>query len=177
MVNLTGVERAIHSIRVGHLPLALAANTLARREEDLKSYIDDGFPQETSSYGANVRLRTARSPRDAAFKALGHTVDNLRGNDIPIDAGTTERIAEMSALLDGMKAPYEQLSIALRKGEALDADTVTAPVRAIHDGERKFSQQTVALSSALQNVVTDRTKSLEEAQHFVRFVAIGLGVI
>jgi signal transduction histidine kinase len=174
--NLTTVGESIHSIRVGHLPLALAANSLARREEDLKSYIDDGFPQETSSYGANVRLRTARSPRDAAFKALAHPVDS-KGTPIPVDVPTTDKISEMAALLDSLKAPYEQLSTALRKGEALDADSVTVPLRAIRDGERKFSQETVDLTNALQQNVKDRTKKLEDAQYFVRFVAIGLGVV
>jgi len=177
VLNLTTVESSIHSIRVGHLPLALAANSLARREEDLKSYIDDGFPQETSSYGANVRLRTARSPRDAAFKGLVKAVDSNRSNGIKIDLSTTEWLTEMQALLDSLKAPYDQLSTALRKGSALDADEVTAPLRTIHDGERKFSQLTVNLTDSLQTNVTGRTKDLENAQHFVRFVAIGLGVI
>ena len=176
VLNLTTVGESIHSIRVGHLPLALAANSLARREEDLKSYLDDGFAQETSSYGANVRLRTARSPRDAAFKALAHPVD-IKGNPIPVDVPTREKITEMAALLDSLKPPYEQLSTGLRKGEALDADTVTVPLHAIREGERKFSQQTVDLTNALQQDLKDRTKKLEDAQYFVRFIAISLGVV
>ena len=84
VLNLSRVEESIHSIRVGYLPLALAANTLARREEDLKSYLDDGLPQETSSYGANVRLRTARGPRDAAFKGLTHAVEDYKHLDVPV---------------------------------------------------------------------------------------------
>src|SRR5476649_185327 len=82
VVNLTVVEESIHSIRVGHLPLAMAANGLARRQEDLKSFLDDGLTQETTAYGANARLKTARSPRDAAFKVLIHAVDNYKDLDI-----------------------------------------------------------------------------------------------
>jgi len=169
VLNLTTVEDSIHSIRVGLLPLALAANSLARREEDLKSYLDDGFAQETSSYGANVRLRTARTPRDITFKGLVKAAESYRGD--------AERVAEMSALLDSLKTPYDQLTSALRKGEALDADSVTVPLRTLRDGERKFSQHTVDLTNALQAVVTDRTTKLETQQKSVRFIAISLGVI
>jgi len=108
---------------------------------------------------------------------LVKAVDSNRSNGIKIDLSTTEWLTEMQALLDSLKAPYDQLSTALRKGSALDADEVTAPLRTIHDGERKFSQLTVNLTDSLQTNVTGRTKDLENAQHFVRFVAIGLGVI
>src|SRR4051794_24849535 len=129
VVNLTTVEEIVHSIKVGHLPLALAANTLTRREEDLKAYLDDGLPQETSSYGANVRIRTARSARDATFKSLRLAVDAYQSNAIPIDNLPINKVTEMSALLDSLKPPYDELTTALRKGEALDAEAVTAPLR------------------------------------------------
>jgi len=177
VANLTTVEDSIHSIRVGHLPLALAANSLARREEDLKSYIEDGFPQETSSYGANVRLRTARSSRDAVFKSLQRAVESYKTNNIRIDPGTTDKVTEMGTLLDSLKPSYDQLSTALRKGAALDAEDVTAQLHNIHDGERRFAQLSVSLTDALQTNVTGRTKDLENAQHFTRYVAISLGVI
>jgi len=172
VANLTTVEDSIHSIRVGHLPLALAANSLARREEDLKSYIEDGFPQETSSYGANVHLRTTRSSRDAVFKSLERAAESYKSNP-----GTTDKVKEMGLLLDSLKPSYDQLSIALRKGAALDADEVTVPLKNIHDGEKKFAQLSVNLTDALQTNVTGRTKDLENAQHFTRYVAISLGVI
>ncbi len=177
VLNLTRVEYSIHAIRVGHLPLALAANTLARREEDLKSYLDDGMPQETSSYGASVRLRTARSPRDATFRELTNAVANYKVLAIPIDATTNRLIDEIALLLEGLKGPYDQLTIALRKGDSLDADSITVPLRAVREGERRLSQDTATLAIGLQGVVTHSTETLEKDQHFVRFVAIGLGVI
>jgi signal transduction histidine kinase len=175
--NLTVVEDSIHTIRVGYLPLALAANNLARREEDVKQFLDDGIGQESTSFGANVRLRTARSPRDAAFKGLGRAVDNYKTLEIPLDSTTTDKIDEMSKLLDGLKQPYDQLSAALRNGDPLDADSVTGPLRSIRESERRLSQDTLTLANALEGVVTYRTKKLEDAQHFTRFVAIALGVL
>jgi two-component system, NtrC family, sensor kinase len=177
VVNLTTVEEIVHSIKVGHLPLALAANTLTRREEDLKAYLDDGLPQETSSYGANVRIRTARSARDATFKGLQRAVDAYKTNAIQLDTTTAEKVVEMQALLESLKPPYDQLTTALRKGEALDAEAVTAPLRTIRDGERRFSQDTVDITNTLQFQLKERTDRLEKTQQSVRFIAIGLGVI
>ena len=175
VLNLSTVEQSIHSIRVGYLPLALAANTLARREEDLKSYLDDGLPQETSSYGANVRLRTARSPRDAAFKGLTHAVENYKNLDVPVDITTTDKVTELAKLLEGLKPSYDALAAALRKGEPLDGDSVASPLRVVREVERKLSQDTLDLASTLQNVVTHRTEKLEENQQKVRYYAIILG--
>jgi len=177
VLNLTRVEDFVHTIRLGHLPLALAANNLARREEDVKQFLDDGIAQETTPYGANVRLRTARSPRDAAFKGLGHAVDNYKTLGIALDSTTTDKIDEMGKLLDGLKQPYDQLSAVLRKGDALDADSVTGPLRSIRESERRLSQDTVNLANTLEGVVTYRTKKLEDAQEYTRFVAIALGVL
>jgi signal transduction histidine kinase len=177
VVNLTTVEEIVHSIKVGHLPLALAANNLTRREEDLKAYLDDGLAQETSSYGANVRIRTARSARDATFKGLERAVDAYKTNAIQLDNTTTEKVAEMAALLDSLKPPYDQLTTALRTGEALDADAVTAPLRTIRDGERRFSQATVDITNTLQFVLKNRTDKLEKTQQSVRFYALGFGVV
>jgi hypothetical protein len=89
VVNLTVVEESIHTLQVGHLPLALAANGLARREEDLKSYLDDGLPQETTAYGANVRFHTARSPRDSAFKAVIRATDSYKDLGIPLPGSSS----------------------------------------------------------------------------------------
>jgi signal transduction histidine kinase len=83
----------------------------------------------------------------------------------------------MTALLDSMKPSYDQLTTVLRKGAALDAEEVTAPLRTIHDGERRFSQLSVNLTDSLQTNVTGRTKDLENAQHSVRYIAIGLGAV
>ncbi len=175
VLNLSRVEESIHSIRVGYLPLALAANNLARREEDLKSYLDDGLPQETNSYGANVRLRTARSPRDAAFKSLTHAVDDYKNLDIPVAGTSADKVVEMGKLLETLKPAYDSLTAALRKGEPLDSDPITGLLRTVRDAERKLSQDAVDLSTELQNVVTHRTERLEENQQKVRYYAVILG--
>lgn len=177
VVNLSRVEESIHSIRLGHLPLLLAANGLARREEDLKSYLDDELPQETTSFGANVRLRTARSPRDAAYKGLIHAVESYKDLGIQLPTTSSDTITDLANVLEGLKAPYEQVTAALHKGDALDADSVAQPLQKVRDGERRFSKDTIELAKALQTVVTYRTKLLEEDQHLSRKFAAGFGVM
>jgi two-component system NtrC family sensor kinase len=176
-VNLTQVEKSIHAISVGHLPLALAANGLARREEDLKSYLDDGISQETTSYGASSRLHNARSPRDAALKALGKAVDSYKELDLPLPSSTNEKIDDLTKTIETLKAPYDQLTAALRKGDSLEGESITQPLQKIRDGERRISQDTVDLSASLQAVVTNRTERLERDQHLSRNVAMALGVL
>lgn len=177
VINLSQVEKSIHSIRVGHLPLTLAANSLARREEDLKSFLDDGLALETSAIGANARLRTHRGPRDGAAKALVQAADNYKDLGIPLPGNTGEKIEDLSQTLDGLKPAYDQLTTAMRKGDALDAPSITAPLQAIRDGEKKISQDTIDLANTLQNVVTSRADRLESDQHLSRMVAGGLGVL
>jgi signal transduction histidine kinase len=175
--NLTTVEESIHTLQVGHLPLALAANGLARREEDLKSYLDDGLPQETTAYGANARLHTARSPRDSAFKAVIRAADSYKDLGIPLPGSTPGTIADLTKVLEGLAGPYDQITVAMHKGDALDAESVTAPLQKIRDGERRFSQDTINLTTELQKVVKDRTDKLEKDQHLTRTYALGLGVL
>ena len=177
VVNLTQVKKSIHSLRLGHLPLALAANGLLRREEDLKSYLDDGLPQETTAYGANARLHTARSPRDSTFKAVIRAVDSYKDLGIPLPSPTPDTIADLTKVLDGLKVPYDQITAALRKGDALDAESITGPLQKIRDGERRFLQDSIDLTSALQKVVTDRTEYLERDQTLSRRYAFGFGVL
>jgi signal transduction histidine kinase len=177
VVNLTVVEESIHTLQVGHLPLALAANGLARREEDLKSYLDDGLPQETTAYGANARLRTVRSPRDSAFKGVIHAADSYNDLGIPLPGSTPETIADLTKVLDGLKAPYDQITAAMHKGDALDAESITAPLQKIRDGERRFSQDTINLTAELQKVVKKSTDRLENDQHLSKKYAAGLGVL
>ncbi|HEY0251718.1 MAG TPA: ATP-binding protein [Kofleriaceae bacterium] len=177
VINLTRVEESIHSIRVGHLPLTLAANSLARREEVLKAFLDDGLTLETTSAGANARLRTNRAPRDSEVKSLLRAVDSYKDLDIPIPANTSDKIDDLTQTLDGLKPVYDQLTAAMRKGDSLDADSITQPLQKIRDGERKISQDTQDLAKALENVVTNRTERLERDQHLSRMVAAGLGVL
>lgn len=177
VVNLTVVEERIHTVRVLHLPLAQAADRLVRREEDLKSYLDDGLPQETTTYGANARLHTARSPRDATFKGLLLAADSYKDLDVALPSPTPAIIADLSVVFESLKAPYDQLTAALHKGDALDGASVTLPLQKVRDGERRFAKDTTDLATALQTVVTVSTKHLEEDQHLSRKVAAGLGVI
>ena len=177
VVNLTRVEESIHTIRVGHLPLALNANALARREEDIKSYLDDSLSQETTTYGANARLHTARSPRDAELKKLLKAVEDFKALDLTLPAQINDILADLTKVIDGLKVPYDQIAVATRKGDPLDSATVTAPLQKIREGERRASQDTIDLASALQSLVTSRTERLERDQHLSRMVAAGLGVI
>ncbi|MFT3693913.1 MAG: ATP-binding protein [Kofleriaceae bacterium] len=177
VINLGTVEESIHSIRVGHLPLTLAANNLARREEDLKSFLDDGLALETTAIGANARLRTHRGPRDSAVKALRAAADNYKDLDIPLPKGTSEKLDDLTATVDSLKAPYDQMVAAMRKGDALDAASITEPLQKIRDGEKKIQQDTLDLANTLQNVITNRADRLERDQHLSRMVAGGLGVL
>ena len=139
-MNLTVVEESIHSLRLGHLPLALAANGLARREEDLKSYVDDGLPQETTAYGANARLRTARSPRDSAFKGVIHAVDSYKDLGIPLPSLIADTIADLTKVLDGLKGPYDLVVCAdvLHYVRATEARAGLATIGAMaSDGSRR----------------------------------------
>jgi two-component system NtrC family sensor kinase len=177
VVNLTTVEESIHTIRVGHLPLALAANGLARRQEDVKSYLADGISQD-NSFSASTHLRGVRGLRDEAVKGLIRALDNYKKElDIPVPSNANDKIDDLSKTLENLKPSYDLLIAALKKNDSQDAESITGPLQKIRDGERRVLQDTTDLASLLQGVVTKRTERLESAEHDSRTYAAGLGVI
>src|SRR5258706_6536246 len=75
--NMAAAEDEIRRVRVGYLPLVPAAKDLVRLQEDTKAYVEEGFQTETSPYHASFQLRTSRERRNASFKRLKASADQL----------------------------------------------------------------------------------------------------
>jgi signal transduction histidine kinase len=173
--NMVRVEEQIHDIRQGHLPLALISKELARREEDLRDYLDKSFQQEPTPYSANLALRGWRDRRNTAFKNLEISLNNLSELGIPPKKGVADDLAAIKKQVETSKPIYEQLLAALRNGEALDASAVTNLVATIRDTERQVSQQTNEIGIAFERAVTGTTETLERSEHKLRYFTILLG--
>jgi signal transduction histidine kinase len=177
LVNMSKVQDSIHNIREGHLPLAFSSKDLARCEEDLKSYLDDGFAQEPNAYTAAIALRTSRERRNAAFSILKTNVAKFSELGIPVDKSVAPSLDELTELLEHDKPSYDKLFAALRAGDALDSESVTGPAHQLRDAEHKVYSHTNDIATLLKRIVDLRTENLEENERKARLYAIVLGVI
>jgi signal transduction histidine kinase len=168
--NLAAVEEEVHAIRVGYLPIAFDAKTLAQREDDLVGYIYD----EPSANSASYTLRPARERRNASFKTLKDDVDKVA---VAIDPTIARNVDKLAGLIEQLKPGYDQLTAALRRGDATSADSVAVPLRALRESERRIAQQANDLAGNLQHIVNQVTQRLEDREHQLRYVTIVMGLV
>src|ERR1700733_13979763 len=75
--NMKKVEDQIHLVGVGFVPLALDSKGLAGRQQDLKSYLDDGFQSETNLKTVRTHLNIARETRNRSLNNFHKTFERL----------------------------------------------------------------------------------------------------
>ena len=174
--NLASVEDEIHGIRQGYLPLVPKSKDLVRLKEDLKTYVEEGFQQETNPYKANITLRTARERRNDSFLKLKNSADVVIFG-VAVEQSLLPNVDRLAAAIDGLKGSYEELYTRLRKGDALDGASVTTPLHAIAEGERRIYQQANELANQLDHIVTKRMTHLEDREHLIQYLTIILGLV
>ena len=79
VVNLREVEDQASLILRGYVPLAIASYDLARRQEDLRNYLEQGIGDAVRPIDVTSNLARLRKRRDDAFGEIRKTVDSLGG--------------------------------------------------------------------------------------------------
>jgi two-component system NtrC family sensor kinase len=168
--NLAAVEDQVHTFLHGYLPIAFDTKTFAQRQDDLRANVDD----EPTATNANFTIRPARERRNASFKTLKDSVDKL---SVSVDPALLPSIEKISIAKDQLGADYDQLTAALRRGDATSAPSVTGPLQALREGEQHISQLANDLAVNAARTATNVMVRLEEREHALRLFTIVMGVV
>ncbi|MFN0246771.1 MAG: ATP-binding protein [Kofleriaceae bacterium] len=180
--NMRQVEDQVVLIGKGFVPLALASKDLARRQDDLRNYLEEGLKDETSVMAVRKELNRIRAIRDRQLK-------NLRGiiNSQAIAAFDSERIRtidpRIKSLEDGAAALDDTYVLILGSPplgppEKWDDKQKAAAeaLKKLQLEELKLNVKATGLSDTLDQYVSTTTHYLEKSQHTVRVWTIYLGL-
>ncbi|HEY4177586.1 MAG TPA: ATP-binding protein [Kofleriaceae bacterium] len=183
--NMRRVEDQAVMIGKGFVPLALAVKDLARRQDDLRNYLEESLPDESSPMSAKVALTRARGNRDRELKAARRILDSVTENLTPLDPSWARqqiqpRVEALEAGRDAVNAMYDQLLTAPPIGEKANwtpAQQKAAEVlNDLKNEERKTMIKANSLSDLLDQGVTSRYTNLERNQRTVRTWTVYLGI-
>jgi two-component system NtrC family sensor kinase len=180
--NMRQVEDQVVLIGKGFVPLALASKDLARRQDDLRNYLEEGVKDETNVMAVRKELNRIRAIRDRQLK-------NLRGiiNSQAIAAFDSERIRtidpRIKSLEDGASALEDSYVLILGSPplgppEKWDDKQKAAAeaLKKLQLEELKLNVKATGLSDTLDQYVSTTTHYLEKSQHTVRVWTIYLGL-
>jgi len=119
VVNLREVEDQASLILRGYVPLAISSNDLTRRQEDLKTYLDQGITDANRAIEVTGNIARLRKKREQALAEIQKTVDNLGGLVNPdgqaaelVDhrlRNTAPRVSALNTLITNLEASYATL--------------------------------------------------------------------
>ena len=109
----------------------------------------EGFAQQPNAYSASIALRTVRDRRNTALIALRKSSEDLIALTDADPTMFSASITKLQTMSDDLKVNYDHLLVALHRGDPLDGETITEPLRQLRDGEHKIGQQTNDLANLL----------------------------
>lgn len=183
VVDMRRVEDQVVLIGKGYVPLALGSKDLARRQDDLRNYLEERLADESNVQVARLSLNRSRSIRDRALKTLRGVLDNVE-REVQVDpkqfAKTRPSIEVLENTVTTLAPLYAQVLDAPPLGppEAWD-DRQKAAGAALHTlrgEERKLLQRANLLSENLELYVVNMTSGLERNEHDLRVRTIYAGL-
>jgi len=176
VVNQRRLEGWIEQVNTGYLPLSQLAKELARRSEDVKTYLAEAFDKEASADSARIKLDTLRQRR---AKELAATQKFFADLDLDLDRTHTLRddVDRLAMLVDAQKPHYDHVELALRQGEALTSPSVNEGLGPLRDGERQIASLATEISRRVWTSVQTYLKMLQTREQEARWITIGLGLV
>jgi len=195
--NLSQIEDQASLILRGYVPLALAAGDLARKQEDIKNYLDQGLPDATGEEEVKRWLGRFKTARDKLLTEMARPMDvvkslaDTRAYAATTDSKLTDTIETLSKDVEDELPMFATLTahppIGIPpKGDPnfhaaynkLDPDRRHAydVLEQLRDSEAKITLQVNKLAGSLSSR-TARTKDwLADNERLVRNRAIYLGL-
>ncbi|MBL0215242.1 MAG: HAMP domain-containing protein [Myxococcales bacterium] len=181
--NMSQVEDQVTLIGKGYVPLALASKDLARRQDDLRNYLEERLLDESNAQVARLALRNSRANRDRALQTLRRildTVEQLVEVDPKQFAVTRPKIETLEAAVAALDASYAQVNASIMIGKPETWDTAQQgafdTLQKLRAEERKLMQKANGLSEQLDRNVSQTTHTLEQNEHTLRLRTIYLGL-
>ena len=181
--QMTKVEEQVIVIGKGYVPLALGTKDVARRQEDLRNYLEERLTDESNAQVARLALTRSRNTRDRALKATRKILDSVE-QLVDVDprqfAVTRPTIEALERAVAAVSPLYDELLAAPPLGpEATwDAKQKVAfeALGKLRNEERKLMLRANALSEQLDGYVATTTFALEKNEHTLRLRTIYLGL-
>ncbi len=181
--NMSQVEDQVLLIGKGYVPLALVSKDLARRQEDLRNYLDERLTDESNTQVARMALTRTRSIRDKALKTTRGILDSVE-QLVDVDprqfAVTRPKIDALERAVAAVAPLYDQLLAAPPLGDATTWDDkqklAFEALGKLKNEERKLMLKSNELSQQLDAHVSTTTHYLEQNEHTLRLRTIYLGL-
>jgi signal transduction histidine kinase len=178
VINQRTLERSVELVNNGHLPLSQLTKELARRCDDLKTYLGEAFEKEPNTDSARLKLDALRQRRAKELAAVQRFLDDLTDiNALDRKHLLRDTVDRIQLRIEALKPHYDHVELALRQGEPLSSAMVNAGLAPLRDGERQVSNQSGELSRQLENNVKIYLKDLQDLEQQSRAITIGLGVL
>ncbi|MBA3460315.1 MAG: HAMP domain-containing histidine kinase [Deltaproteobacteria bacterium] len=181
--NTKQIEDQFTLIGKGYMQLALASKDLARRQDDLRNYLDERLLDESNAQVAALALRNSRANRDRALATLRKILDTVETLvEVKPDQFiyTKPKIAALEAGVAAVQPLYAQLTTSLPTGKPEQWDIAQKKafetLQKLRSEERKLMQKTNGLSEQLDKNVSDTTHTLEQNEKTLRLRTIYLGL-
>ncbi|MBA3451827.1 MAG: HAMP domain-containing protein [Deltaproteobacteria bacterium] len=181
--QMTKVEEQVIVIGKGYVPLALGTKDLARRQEDLRNYLEERLTDESNAQVARMALTRSRNIRDRTLKSTLktlETVEQLVHVDPRQFAVTRPTLVALEQAVAGVAPLYDDLLTAPPLGpeDVWDGKQKLAfeALGKLRNEERKLSLKANALSEQLDGYVATTTFRLEQNEQTLRLRTIYLGL-
>ena len=181
--NMSQVEDQVTLIGKGYVPLALASKDLARRQDDLRNYLEERLLDESNVQVAKLALRNSRANRDRALQTLRRildTVEQLVEVDPKQFAVTRPKLEALEAAVAALEPLYLQVGTSLPNGKpeswTVAQQAAFEALQKARGEERKLMQKAQSLADQLDRNVSNTTLTLEQNEHTVRLRMIYLGL-
>jgi len=181
--NMSQVEDQVLLIGKGYVPLALVSKDLARRQEDLRNYLEERLTDESNTQVARMALTRTRNNRDKALKTTRGILDSVE-QLVDVDprqfAVTRPKIDALERAVAAVAPLYDQLLAAPPLGDATTWDDkqqlAFEALGKLKNEERKLMLKSNELSQQLDAHVSTTTHYLEQNEHTLRLRTIYLGL-
>jgi signal transduction histidine kinase len=176
VVNQRILEGWVELVNDGYLPLSQLTKDLARRCEDLKTYLAEAFDKEPNTDSARMKLDAFRQRRAKDLAALEKFFTEA-AVDFDRERGLRDTVERLKMLVDAQKPHYDHVELALRRGEPMTSPMVNEGLAPLRDGERQIASVAQQLSGKVATSVESYLKKLQIREQEARQITILLGAI
>jgi len=173
VVNMREVEREIHLLRVGYVPLAPLPKELQHSQEELSKYLNEGFEDDPHL------LVSTRNHRDFALRRLQTVLAQTEKTpDLPeheFDV-TRHHVDTIQSEIDATTPYYAHLNKFRPRTDGDPTPEQQESLNRLRNAEKQILLDATELGGTLNRRVQTKTSLLEDNEHKLRVYTIYFGV-
>ncbi|HUS26897.1 MAG TPA: ATP-binding protein [Kofleriaceae bacterium] len=176
--NQHTLESYVELVNTGLVPVSQQIRELARRCDDLRQYVSEGFDKESNVDSARYRLENLRLRRDKGFADVQKffaTYDDM--DKLDSKHQLRKAVTDLDVPIRSTKPLYDKLALAFQHGEPLESNAVNEGVGPLRDAERQISNQANSLATTIERSVAAGLRDLQERETQSRHITIFLGAV